>query len=111
MKSLLSPALAALRRMHPTLGWGDANGGYFRLNNLHIIASNGEGWDHVSVSLPDRCPSWNEMCRVKDLFFFDEECVMQLHPAKSAYVNNHPYTLHLWKPQNAVIPTPDVILV
>jgi len=66
---------------------------------LKVICSNGGGWDHVSVSLPDRCPTWDEMCVVTDLFFKDDETVMQLRPPKSCYVNNHPFCLHLWRPQ------------
>ena len=58
-------------------------------------------WDHVSVSLKTRTPTWEEMCHIKSLFFADEEVVMQLHPAKSAYVNYHPFCLHLWRPQSA----------
>lgn len=68
---------------------------------LRIIASDGGGWDHVSVSLPTRCPTWEEMCWVKRLFFSPDEVVMQLHPATSNYVNNHPHCLHLWRPQSA----------
>lgn len=56
MKSLIDPMIQKLRRRHPLYGWGDAEGGYFQLNNLHIIASNGECWDHVSVSLPVEIP-------------------------------------------------------
>jgi hypothetical protein len=56
-----------------------------------------EGWEHVSVSARNRCPNWPEMCFVKELFWEDEECVFQLHPPKSQYVNNHPFCLHLWK--------------
>ena len=67
---------------------------------LRIISSNGEGWDHVSVSLKDRCPTWEEMCHVKSLFFSDDETVVQYHPKKEAYVNTHPYCLHLWRRQN-----------
>jgi len=78
---------------------------------LKFIASWGGGWDHVSVSLNDRCPTWEEMAWVKDLFFEPEETVMQLHPAKSQYGNNHPYCLHLWRPQEATIPTPPVEFV
>lgn len=69
---------------------------------LQIIASDGseaEGWNHVSVSIPgrsDACPSWPEMCLVKDLFFEPEECVVQFHPPRSTYINNHPGCLHLW---------------
>ena len=66
---------------------------------LGVIASDGGGWDHVSVSLTDRCPTWAEMCRVKDLFFEPEEVVVQYHPAASQYVNNHPNCLHLFRPR------------
>ncbi|WP_456813633.1 MULTISPECIES: DUF7694 domain-containing protein [unclassified Bradyrhizobium] len=45
-------------------------------------------WEHVAVSTPRRCPNWEEMCFVKDLFWNEEECVMQLHPPHSQYVNN-----------------------
>lgn len=65
-----------------------------------IIASDGLGWQHVSVSfgqLSDRCPSWAIMCAVKDLFWEPEDVVVQFHPPKSNYVNNHPGCLHLWR--------------
>ena len=66
---------------------------------LRVIVGNGGGWDHVSVSTPTRTPTWAEMCFIKDLFFKDEEWVMQLHQAKSDYVNLHPNVLHMWRPQ------------
>lgn len=62
-----------------------------------VIASCGGGWEHVSVSLARRCPTWEEMCMVKDIFWGEEECVVQFHPPRSEYVNRHPYCLHLWK--------------
>ena len=71
-----------------------------------VIWSFGGGWDHVSVSFSYRCPTWEEMCRVKDVFFHDEECVVQYHPPKSQYVNKHPYCLHLWRPIKAELPMP-----
>lgn len=78
---------------------------------LKIIASKGMGWDHVSVSLPNRCPTWPHMAMVKNLFFEDEETVIQIHPPKSEYVNYHPYCLHLWRPLNEIQPSPPSILV
>lgn len=66
---------------------------------LRVQASDGGGWDHVSVSLSTRTPTWEEMCYIKSLFFTDDEVVMQLHPAKENYVNNHQFCLHLWRPQ------------
>jgi hypothetical protein len=81
---------------------------------LAIISSGVDhefGWEHVSVSCSKRIPNWLEMCFVKELFWQDEEAVMQLHPPKSEYVNHHPNCLHLWRPLNAAIPLPPSILV
>lgn len=79
---------------------------------LKVIASDGDGWEHVSVSLPDRCPTWELMCKVKGLFWDDEDCVMQLHPPRSQWVNNHSFCLHLWRPTNGqAIPTPPQYMV
>lgn len=78
---------------------------------VRAIFSNGEGWDHVSVSLPDRCPTWGEMCEIKDMFFDAQDCVMQLHPPRSQYINRHPYCLHLWRPHAGGIPMPPLDFV
>lgn len=87
---------------------------------LMVIASNGEGWEHVSVravrniggTLRNYLPIWDEMCFVKSLFWEDEDVVMQLHPKKSEYVNTHAFVLHLWRPTGGIeIPTPPSILV
>lgn len=68
------------------------------VTNVFIIASNKSNWEHVSVSLDrDRCPTWEEMSKVKDLFWDPEDTVFQFHPPKSEYVNNHPFCLHLWR--------------
>ena len=80
---------------------------------LAVIASAGDliisrGWQHVSVSLARRLPNWLEMCHAKDLFFDDEECVVQFHPPRSVYVNIHPHCLHLWKPPFAIELPPQV---
>ena len=78
---------------------------------LRVIASSGLGWEHVSVSTATRCPTWEEMCLVKDLFWRGDEAVMQLHPPKADYVNNHAFCLHLWRPTEGAIPLPPSILV
>ncbi|WP_446471645.1 DUF7694 domain-containing protein [Bradyrhizobium archetypum] len=78
---------------------------------LRIVGLVRPGWEHVSVSTPRRCPNWEEMCFVKDLFWDEEECVMQLHPPHSQYVNNSRYCLHLWKPTRQDIPVPPVSFV
>lgn len=74
---------------------------------LRVIASSGGGWDHVSVSLADRCPTWHEMDAMKRVFFRPDEVAMQLHPAEKDHVNCHPFTLHLWRPNGGKrIPLP-----
>lgn len=82
-------------------------------SELFIIAADGEGWDHVSVTVigRDRCPNWEEMCFVKELFWSEEECVIQYHPPASEYVSQHPFCLHLWKPQGIELPLPPKIMV
>lgn len=66
-------------------------------HTLKCIASDGEGWEHVSVSLNHRTPRWNEMCYIKDLFWDEEDWVIQFHPAKDNNINLHPHCLHLWR--------------
>ncbi len=51
------------------------------------------------------------MCFIKDLFWDEDDVVVQYHPAKSDYVNNHQYTLHLWRPTEGEMPTPPSIMV
>lgn len=99
------------------------NNGYFTLPSpspgweLIVVASD-EGlngsipWEHVSVSAirkkPPalRIPNWTEMCFVKDIFWDGEDVVIQYHPRKSEYVNQHPGVLHMWRPVGVELPTP-----
>ena len=111
------------RKTHPTLGASPPGAvwGYFEWERpsgtLRIISSGTPGkrdphqWEHVSVSLATRCPTWPEMCLIKQLFWDDEEAVMELHPPRSQYVNFHKYALHLWRPIGVAIPQPPSILV
>ena len=102
--------------------FGDNETGMFILPNpktmkgMFILckASAGEGWEHVSVSIPsyDRCPTWEEMCFVKDQFWNDpEDVVIQYHPAKKDYVSQHEFCLHLWRKKNQNFETPPSVLV
>lgn len=67
-------------------------------------------WEHVSASIRGKhfCPSWEEMCFVKDLFWGEEETIIQFHPPKTEYVNTHGFTLHLWKPPYDVSTPPSI---
>lgn len=57
---------------------------------LRVIANSYDDWDHVSVSLKKRCPTWEEMDFIKRLFFHPHETAMQIHPSVSKHVNIHP---------------------
>lgn len=94
----------------------DGNNGFFvfKLGQIQVNcqASDGLGWEHVSVSLDrKRCPDWEEMCFVKNLFWDENDCVIQYHPPKSEYISMHPYCLHLWRPIEKEIPRPPSIMV
>lgn len=78
---------------------------------LRVIASDQMGWDHVSVSCADRCPTWPEMKKIKDLFFRPKEWAMQLMPPDGENINQMPYCLHLWRPQRKKIPKPPRAMV
>lgn len=67
--------------------------------------------EHVSVSLPNRCPTWAEMCAIKALFWDPEDCVIQYHPPERDYVSNHDYCLHLWRPVGVEVPRPPTLMV
>ncbi len=78
-----------------------------------VIWSTGAGWDHVSITPYKKSytPSWNDMCKLKSMFFYPEETVLQYHPAQSQYVNQLGNCLHLWRPQHYEIPLPSPVLV
>jgi hypothetical protein len=86
--------------------YGDDGNGVFNIHcpssgrSAQCIASNGEGWDHVSVSISNRCPNWFEMEHIKLLFFKDDETAMQLHVPPVDHINKHPNCLHLWRPND-----------
>lgn len=80
----------------------------------NIIASDGYGWQHVSVSCDSSqksVPTWRIMCMIKDLFWEPEDAVVQYHPAKSEYVNHHPGCLHLFRPTVEKLPVPSYWMV
>ena len=68
------------------------------MRRMTVIWSNSFGWEHVSVDGKKHTPDWDEMCQVKDMFFCEDECCIQYHPAKEHYVNHAPHCLHIWRP-------------
>lgn len=73
-----------------------------KVKTFHVIASIHRrpglpDLEHVSVKGPKETPRWETMCVIKDLFWDDEDEVIQYHPKKSEYVNMHPRVLHMWR--------------
>jgi hypothetical protein len=103
------------RRPDPWTGtnMGDRSNGYllFPKRGMKVIFSNGGGWEHVSISFADRCPTWAEMEEVKRRMWEDTDCVMQLHVPVAQHRNFHPHCLHLWRPLDAEIPMPPGVFV
>ncbi|GAB7221349.1 hypothetical protein VoSk93_05600 [Vibrio owensii] len=75
--------------------------------SFFCVASEREGWEHVSVSLSDlsRLPTHNEMEQIKTLFWDDECYVIEFYPPSSEFVNDEP-VLHLWHPVDSTLPMP-----
>lgn len=91
---------------------GDDTCGCFRVPSvideriLFVIASAGGGWEHVSVSRPNRCPIWREMEQIKRLFFKDDEVAVEYHVPPKDHINIHQYCLHLWRSIDEKFPMP-----
>ena len=83
------------------------------MRRYSIIVSWGGGWEHLSINplKNDKTPSWDFMCRIKDMFWNENETCVEYHPSKEHYVNNMPHCLHIWKPTKAELPVPPDIFV
>lgn len=108
------------RKIHSHYGHpGDHGNGYFEIPSgnengkvFKVIASNGMGWDHVSISLPHRCPTWEEMNEIARMFFKPDETCVQYHVPESEHINCHEFCLHLWRPRRGTpMPRPPAISV
>lgn len=91
------------------------NNGFFIIperGGFKVIASDGAGWDHVSVSrlYTNDLPGWDDMCFIKSLFWDAEETVVQFHPKRSEY-RGIAQVLHLWKKHGHEYELPPGIMV
>lgn len=78
---------------------------------LMVIISDGGGWDHVSVSVENRCPTWDEMHFIKTVFFDPDETVIQYFPPVKKYINFCGNCLHMWRKQNHTYELPPSYMV
>lgn len=86
---------------------------------LQCIASDGLGWEHLSVCLVsqdckrllERTPTWEEMAMAKSLFWGEEDTCIEFHPPKSHYINNAVYVLHIWRKIGSNYELPNILMV
>lgn len=102
---------------------GDARGGCFIIkyskphqpfetpSTLRVMAASGGGWDHISVSLADRCPTWEEMEYVRKLFAKPNEVWLQFGVPSKDHINVHPHCLHWWRPLHREVRLPPTAMV
>lgn len=83
----------------------------YKRHLLKVIISDRLGWDHVSVSMQNMIPTWRQMCYIKDVFFEEEETVIQFHPPKSQYINECEFCLHLWRQQGVKYELPPSLMI
>ena len=76
-----------------------------------FVFSWGGGWEHLSVSSPNKTPSWDLMCKLKEIFWRDTEACVEYHPKKKDYINFHSHCLHIWRPLNEKLPIPPRVFV
>jgi hypothetical protein len=76
-----------------------------------VMVGIGGGWDHVSVSHRDKTPTYQEMKKVKRWCFKPTEWVVEYHPPSSDYISINDNVLHMWLPQEELLPTPPMEMV
>lgn len=123
MRDLMTAPVSKFRRYDPDIlmaygDYGDASNGAFLIPkgvrsghykaaaSIAVIASVGEGWEHVSASCKVRTPTWDEMMLVHRLFFKDTEVSLQYQLPPLHHVNLMPYVLHLWRQTSVEVPLP-----
>lgn len=95
-------------------GWFEIPSCYQRQIKLNVlVAPSNAKWQHISISTGlRRCPTWEEMCQIKHMFFDPEEVVVQFHPRAIDYVNVAVNCLHLWcLNDGSEFPTPPTDLI
>jgi len=67
----------------------------------------GRTWLHVSLSFPDRLPTFSEVASVKLAFIGKFHYAAMIFPPQKYYVNQHPFVLHIFACPNDEWPLPE----
>lgn len=69
----------------------------FRMGRCQILVSQQKAGWHLSVSCPDRLPTWEEMRDARYELVPDEATMALLLPPRAAYVNVHDFCLQMYE--------------
>lgn len=103
MRNLLY--LNKYRMPNPITGkMGDEHNGIFQLRLegsslwFTVVATDNNGWDHVSIFTSERCPHFKELEQIKQLFFQAPKLAVPMYFFLDEHIDMHPNYLHLWGP-------------
>jgi len=65
---------------------------------VEVEMNESDRWIHVSLSRPDRIPTYNDLKLVKELFIGADRKAIQILPSRSEHYNLHEFCLHLYSP-------------
>lgn len=73
----------------------------FQMGECRILLSGPEeraenGW-HMSISHPNRLPTWEEQKDARYALVPDEVVMVSIMPTRKEYVNMHPNCFHWWE--------------
>lgn len=76
----------------------EPNAKRYRMGQCNIIVGStpGSGW-HLSISHPDRYPTWDEIASARYHLIPDKAVMAMLLPPTDQYINLHPNCFHLWQ--------------
>jgi hypothetical protein len=80
----------------------------------YVVLNDQLGWRHLAIANAQKnlTPTWSVMCRVKQLFYGDDEWACQFHPPKDEHgISDFPYRLHLWSPLEETLPVPVMVVI
>jgi hypothetical protein len=69
----------------------------YRMGSCRVIVSQQQGGWHLSVSRPDRLPSWEEVRDARYALVPDEAVMALLLPPRARYVNVHEFCLQAYE--------------
>lgn len=103
MKFTLPPVPGHWRRFRSDTVGEAASCWRHSLTSMTVLRSlsttkHGEQFIHVSVALPNRLPSWDDLGKIKNEFLGHGVNALQVLASDDTHVNLHFFCLHLWLP-------------